>query len=117
MSTIGGSLGVLVFAAVVSGCASEPPMYIRYTSNAGATQQQFMKDRHACYSETHQWTYRAAAYQPGGGPVGQARPPCSPFNACLVARGYSRSDTPNAADLNQSGSLYVPRGAEYQCVE
>ena len=117
MSTIGKSLGITVFAAVVSGCASNPPMYIRYMSNTGATQQQFMKDRYACYAETHQWAYRAAAYQPGGGPVSQVRTPCNPFNACLAARGYSRSDTPNPADLNQAGSLYVPQGAEFQCAE
>jgi hypothetical protein len=117
MSTMEKSLGIILFAAVVSGCASEPPMYIRYTNNTGATQQQFMNDRYACYKETLEWFSRAAAYQPGGGDVGQVVPPCSPFNDCLAARGYSRSDTQNAAELNQPGSLYVPRGREIQCAQ
>lgn len=114
MSTAIRSLGILL-VAMVSGCAAPAPTYTRYASNTGATQQQFMRDRNACYEETRAILSAAVANKYGGAAASQVIPPCRDFNACLAARGYSRSDTSNLADLNQPGSLVVPQGAALKC--
>ena len=112
MSTVSKSLGILLLVAAVSGCA---PTYVRYLSNNGATQQQFMNDRYSCLRETQQRVSGAYVNQYGGAANSQVMPPCSALNACLAARGYYRSDTTNLADFNQPGSLGVPQGAGIQC--
>lgn len=114
MSTAIRSLGILL-VAMVSGCAAPTPTYIRYVSNTGATQQQFMRDRYTCYQETRAIFSAAVANKYGGAAASQVIPPCSGFNACLAARGYYRSDTTNLADFNHPGSLVVPQGAALQC--
>jgi len=112
MSILSKNLGMVLLATAVSGCA---PTYIRYLSNNGASEQQFMNDRYACLQETQQRI--SSAYVNGYGGVANSRvmPPCSAINACLAARGYYRSDTRNPADFNQPGSLSVPPGAVIQC--
>src|SRR5437667_12212554 len=102
------SLGILLLVAVIGGCATS---YIRWMTNTGATQQQFMNDRYSCLQETQQRVSGAYANQYGGAASSQVMPPCSAFNACMAARGYYRADTTNPADFNQPGSLSVPPGA------
>jgi hypothetical protein len=102
----------ILLLVTLSGCA---PSYIRYFNSNGASQDQFMKDRYACYQETQQRISSAYINQYGGAASSQIMPSCSAINACLAARGYYRSDTTKAADLNAPGSLIVPQGAVIQC--
>lgn len=104
---------LMLLSVFVSGCAN--PTYYRYINNQGATQDQFMKDRYACYTETQQRVSGAYVNEYGGASSSQVMPSCSAFNACLAARGYYRSDTQNLADFNAPGSLSVPAGAVIYC--
>lgn len=105
---------IILLLAAMGGCASTPA-YMRYVSNTGASQDQFMKDRYACYQETRARVSGAFVSQYGGAANSQVMPPCSAFNACLAARGYYRADTTNPNDFNQRGSYSVPQGAMIQC--
>lgn len=97
-------LGVLL----ASGCASAPPpSVLRWTSNNQATQQQWLNDRYSCYSETQQRVSDPSADQPGVNPNRVDGPICRAFNACLAARGYTRSDT--------TGALTIPEDASVKC--
>lgn len=107
-------LFIIVLGVALGGCA---PTYIRYVSNTGATQDQFMRDRYSCYQETQQRVSAAYVNQYGGAAGSQVLPSCSAFNACLAARGYYRADTNNPADFNRPGSYAVPAGTVIQCVQ
>lgn len=107
-------LALAFLVMTLSACA---PTYIRYMSNNNATQDQFMKDRYACYQETQQRTSSAFINQYGGAASSVVIPTCSAFNACLAAHGYYRADTRNLADFNTPGSLSVPQGTVLQCLE
>jgi hypothetical protein len=101
-------ISVVTFGAmIVSGCATEAPIVPHWASNKSATQDQWLKDRYACYSETKQRISGAAVDASGGSSNSIVLPMCNEFNACLAARGYFRSDT--------AGLLYVPDGANVQC--
>ena len=113
MSTARMCLGITLVVVAISGCA--PPTYVRWINRNNATQEQFMQDRYSCLQETQQRVSNTFVNQYGGAANSQVMPTCSAFSACLAARGYYRSDTTNLADFNQSGSLYVPKGAEIQC--
>jgi hypothetical protein len=95
--------------SVVAGCASTAPTIMRWTNNNNATQDQWMKDRYACYSETQQRISGATVNQSGGNANSIVIPMCSAFNACLAARGYVRSDA--------TGTLTIPEGAVVQCAK
>ena len=97
-------------ALLVSGCSttapsSPPPPPMRWTSNNQATQDQWLKDRSTCYLETQQQLTAAGADQSKIKPNDDLI--CRPFNACLAARGYTRSDS--------TGTLSIPWGALVQC--
>jgi hypothetical protein len=108
------ALGVILLipTLVVAGCA---PSYMRYVSNNGASQQQFMQDRYACYQETRERVSSAAVNRYGGAASSQVIPSCSAMGACLAARGYFRSDTSDLADFQKPGNYSVPQGAVLQC--
>ncbi len=106
------SLVIILAASILSGCA---PSYMRFVSNNNVTQDQFMRDRYACYQETQQRTSAAYINQYGGAASSRVIPSCSAFNACLAARGYYRSDTTNLADFQTPGNFSVPQGAVIQC--
>src|ERR1035437_798853 len=93
MGTAIKSIGIILLIAVLGGCATMPPTYIRWMTSTSATQQQFMQDRYACLQETQQRVSGAFVNQYGGASSSQVMPPCSAFNACLASRGYYRSDT------------------------
>ena len=64
---------MVLSAVAIGGCA---PTYVRYLSNKGATQQQFVNDRYACLQQTQQRVsgayvnqYGGASGQPGGAVV------------------------------------------------
>lgn len=114
MCTASKSIGIILLVAVIGGCATTPT-YIRWMTNTGATQQQFMNDRYACLQETQQRVSGAFVNQYGGASSSRVMPPCSAFNACPAARGYYRADTTNLDDFRQPGSLFVPQGAGIQC--
>lgn len=93
-----------------AGCAPVQPQYqpqLRYESLRGATLDQFLRDRYACYQETAQRVSGAAITPYGGAATSNVIPSCSAFSACLAARGYLRNDA--------GGSLVVPPGAVLQC--
>jgi hypothetical protein len=98
---------VVVGAVLVSGCASAPPPVMRWASNNQATQQKWLNDRNSCYYETQPRVADALADQPAAKINSVDGPLCRAFNACLAARGYTRSDT--------TGALTIPEGASVQC--
>lgn len=100
---------------MISGCVEETS-YIRYLNMTGATQQQFMEDRYACYQETQQRTSSAYVDQYGATASSKVLPSCGGWNACLAARGYYRSDTNDPAELHAPGSLSVPENAVLHCM-
>ena len=103
ISLVSKNVGVTLIIAAVSGCATTPT-YIRYI-NPKSTQEQFMKDRYACYIETQQRVSSAYANQYGGAASSQVIPSCSAIGACLAARGYYRSDTTDRAELGRPGTI------------
>jgi hypothetical protein len=100
---------VVAFGALlVSGCAAAPPPPImRWTSNNHATQEQWFNDRNTCYNEIQQRMSDGSADRPGVNVNTVDGPMCRAFNACLVARGYTRSDS--------AGALTIPVDASVQC--
>ena len=97
-------------ALLVSGCtatqpAALPPAPMRWTSNNQASQQQWMNDRNACYIETQRQLTAADVDQSHIKSNDDLI--CRPFNACLAARGYIRSDA--------TGTLTIPGDAPVQC--
>lgn len=106
---------LLAASFALFGCAQQPLSYIRWISNSNATQEQFMRDRYQCLSETQQRVSQAFINQYGGASNSAVMPSCSAFNACLGAKGYFRSDTTNLADFNRPGSLSVPQSAVISC--
>ena len=98
-------------ALLVSGCTATPPAALppapmRWTSNNQASQRQWLDDRNACYIET-QRQLTAAGVDQSINPNSADGPMCRPFNACLAARGYIRSDA--------TGTLTIPGDAPVQC--
>jgi hypothetical protein len=98
---------ILSGALLVNGCATAPPPALRWTSNNNATQQQWLNDRNTCYTETQQRISDPSADQPTINPNRVDGPICRAFNACLAARGYTRSDA--------SGALTIPEDASVKC--
>jgi hypothetical protein len=94
-------------AALVTGCASAPPPVMRWTSNNNATQEKWLSDRNACYIETQQRMSEQSVDQSKAKANNVDGPVCHAFNACLAARGYTRSDT--------TGSLTIPEEASVLC--
>ncbi len=106
------SLQVFVVALItvlIGGCATGLPTIMRWTNNNQSTQDQWMKDRYACYNETKQRISGASVDQSGANANSIVIPMCSAFNACLAARGYNRSDA--------TGTLTVPEGTVVQCAK
>jgi hypothetical protein len=98
------ALFVLVATALLCGCASTPqqPPMTSYTK-AGATQEQFMKDRSECIQQAqHQ---AAAAY--GAVSTGTTFIKCDAVPSCLTNRGYA---------VNAKGNLAAPPGTDVACV-
>jgi hypothetical protein len=101
-------LGLVLFgAALVSGCASAPPPVMRWTGNNQATQQQWLNDRNTCYNETQQRISNGTLDQGTAKANSVDGPICRAFNACLAARGYTRSDA--------AGALTMPEDASVKC--
>jgi hypothetical protein len=99
---------VVAFGAVlVCGCATAPPPIMRWTSNNHATQEQWLHDRTTCYNETQQRISDGSVDQSGVKANSVDGPMCRAFNACLAARGYTRSDA--------TGALTIPEDASVQC--
>jgi hypothetical protein len=95
-------------AVLVSGCASAPPPPVmRWTSNNHATQEKWLSDRNGCYIETQQRMSEGSVDQSKAKADSVDNPVCRTFNACLAARGYTRSDT--------TGTLTIPEGASVLC--
>jgi hypothetical protein len=80
---------------------------MRWTSNNQATQEQWLNDRTGCYNETQQRMSAGSVDQPGVKANSVDGPMCRAFNACLAARGYTRSDA--------TGALTVPPDASVLC--
>lgn len=115
LSAIGRCLSIVVALAAICGCA---PSYIRWVSNNGAGQDQFMKDRYSCLQETQQRISNAYVNQYGGAANSSVAPPCSAWKACMAARGYYQvANTSSLDDFKQRGSLFVPEGAVINCRE
>jgi hypothetical protein len=97
-------LTAILVVALVGGCASTVPTW---TSNRSASQDEWLKDRYACYNETQQRISGASVDQNGGAANSLVVPMCTAFNACLAARGYTKNDA--------AGYLGIPKGAELNC--
>ena len=99
-----------VVVATLSGCST---YYVRYVNNAipAPSQQQWVQDRYACFQQAQQ----GPAQVDGGAGSSLVAPSCGAFNACLAARGYYRTDTTNAADLDLPGSYGVPQSPNIRC--
>ena len=99
----------LVVGIFLSGCAStevsDKPLYFK---KEGATQEEFMRDRYACYQETKQMVSNAYVNQYGGASGAQVMPTCSGLSACLAARGYFKVSS-------ETGNLLVPPSAIIRC--
>ena len=80
---------------------------MRWTSINQATQEQWLNDRATCYIETQRQLSAAGVDQTKIKPNSANDPICRPFNACLAARGYVRSDA--------AGTLTIPGDAPVQC--
>jgi hypothetical protein len=93
---------------LLCGCGSTT-----YTSKNNATQDQFMKDRYACYQETKTFGSFASVGPYGGGGGSSVRPTCDAFAACLAAKGYYET---SAGETPVNGTvLTVPSGASISC--
>jgi hypothetical protein len=93
----------LLCALILAGCATPPPQPPARFTKPGATQEQFMADRYACYQ---------AAQQPvsGSPPSGNASPASMRVVAsrnlwlmCMSEHGYT---------LDPDGPLVAPAGKE-----
>ena len=71
------------------------------------TQEQWLHDRTTCYNETEQRISDGSVDQSGVKANSVDGPMCRAFNACLAARGYTRSDA--------TGALTIPEDASVQC--
>lgn len=97
---------VIPFLAL-GGCGA--PNYI---SKNNATQDQFIKDRYACYQETKSFGSFAGIGPYGGYGGSSVRPSCEAFSLCLAAKGYS--EAPSNAPVG-SNLLVVPSNAQIDC--
>lgn len=105
----------VVLLTAIGGCS---PSYIRWVSNNGASQDQFMRDRYSCLQETQQRISGAYVNQYGGAANSTVTPTCSAWRACMAARGYYQAaNTSNLDDFKQRGSLFVPEGTLINCSE
>ena len=105
----------LILFTIVSGCASAPPSYMRFTGPTNKTQQEFVNDRYACLKETQQRRSNAAVNEYGGAASSSVMPSCSAFNACLASKGFYRQDTTDLNVFSQPGNFSVPQGAVINC--
>jgi hypothetical protein len=97
----------VMYAAVVfavAGCAvPPPPLPVARFSKPGATQEQYMADRYACYQESAQNASGAYVNAYGGASSSGVVHSRGAWLACMGARGY-------VTDPN--GSLVPPPGME-----
>lgn len=80
---------------------------MRWTSNNNATQEKWLSDRNVCYDETEQQMASQSIDQSKMKVDSVDSLVCRTFNACLAARGYTRSDA--------TGALTVPGTASVVC--
>jgi len=117
-------LGATLLSALLIGCAQQtivpaiaptpaPTIHLRFQSTQGRTQEQFMKDRYQCVTETQQ----SNSYVDSTLGIGRSevRPSCSAFFSCLAAKGYLPSNTTDPNQLNAPGFVYVPDGTRVSC--
>lgn len=104
-----GYLLLVLPCLALSGCGT--PNYI---SKNNASQEQFMKDRYACYQETKSFGSYAGVGPYGGYGGSSVRPSCDAFSACLAAKGYYEASSSSSAPVNGT-VLVVPSGASIDC--
>jgi len=93
-----------ILGSIVSGCATQPQT-LRY-SKAGATQDEFMKDRYECLQEAEQRVSGAYVNAYGGAASSRVVANCGIWVSCMGARGYT---------VDPSGSLAAPPGMAVFC--
>jgi hypothetical protein len=76
----------LLLAGSLAGCAAQPPQG-RYT-NAGATEEQFMRDRSECIGQATQPRSGAITNGYGGAADSGAVVNCAIWLSCMDARHY-----------------------------
>ena len=87
------TLSLLAISLLATACAIGPRRWA--SSNVGATQQQFVQDRYACYQETRAPVGTAYSHAYGSGAGSVVKPSCSAFISCLAARGYTEQKEGN----------------------
>jgi hypothetical protein len=86
-------------AILLSGCVRQPPPPPAHYAKAGATQEQFMKDRYACVLDAQQGRSAAVVGQYGGSSYGTVVTSRGVFTSCMAARGYN---------IDPNGPLVTP---------
>lgn len=97
--TLGISAGVML---ALSACVTPPPPTARFTK-PGATQEQYMADRYACYQESAQTASGAYVDAYGGASSSGVVHSRGAWLACMGARGYV---------IDPNGALVAPPGME-----
>jgi hypothetical protein len=119
-------LGAALLSTVLAGCVQQPftpvpasppapTIHLRFQSTQGRTQEQFMKDRYQCVTETQQSNSYVDSTL--GISRSDVKPSCGAFFSCLAAKGYLPSNTTDASQLNVPGFVYVPDGTGVSCTK
>jgi hypothetical protein len=98
---------VLPVAAIVflAACAFEPLHYGPWTK-AGATEEEFMKDRYECLQQAQQRVSGAFVNGYGGAASSEVVSNCGVWVSCMGARGYT---------LDPNGNLNAPQEMVVRC--
>ena len=107
-----GTVLLIATIAMVGGCQET---YIRYVSSAATSQDQFMKDRYACYQETQQRVSIASVDQYGGAANGQLYHHAVPSTRASPLADITGRIRRHLADFNVAGNFSVPAGATINC--